>query len=87
MTLNFRERGNSWDSLASPLTSPAPQDTPACPFCIAEKYSPVFVNDVNYITWRTGPYNSVAWNKHSSYLPPLPKVDPSPLDPPQTGAA
>ncbi|KFP22946.1 Spermatid-specific manchette-related protein 1 [Egretta garzetta] len=45
-------------------------------YCLArpeEKYSPVFVNDVNYITWRTGPYNSVAWNKHSSYLPPLPK--------------
>ncbi|NXE75356.1 SMRP1 protein, partial [Cochlearius cochlearius] len=45
-------------------------------YCLARpegKYSPVFVNDVNYITWRTGPYNSAAWNKHSSYLPPLTK--------------
>ncbi|NXC70983.1 SMRP1 protein, partial [Anhinga anhinga] len=39
----------------------------------AEKYSPVFVNEDKYITWRTGPYNSAAWNKHSSCLPLLPK--------------
>ncbi|KFQ62001.1 Spermatid-specific manchette-related protein 1 [Pelecanus crispus] len=38
-----------------------------------EKYSPVFVNEVKYITWKTGPYNSAAWNKHSTYLPLLPK--------------
>ncbi|KFQ72366.1 Spermatid-specific manchette-related protein 1, partial [Phaethon lepturus] len=38
-----------------------------------EKYNPVFVNEDKYITWRTGPYNSTAWNKHSSYLPILPK--------------
>ncbi|KAF1502690.1 Spermatid-specific manchette-related protein 1, partial [Eudyptula minor] len=34
---------------------------------------PVFVNEDKYITWRMGPYNSTAWNKHSSYLPLLPK--------------
>ncbi|NXI35611.1 SMRP1 protein, partial [Galbula dea] len=38
-----------------------------------EKYSPVFVKEDKYVTWRTGPYNSAAWNKHSSYLPLLPK--------------
>ncbi|KFZ60470.1 Spermatid-specific manchette-related protein 1 [Podiceps cristatus] len=38
-----------------------------------EKYNPVFVNEDKYITWRTGPYNSEAWNKHSSCLPLLPK--------------
>ncbi|KFV53032.1 Spermatid-specific manchette-related protein 1, partial [Gavia stellata] len=38
-----------------------------------EKYSPVFVNEDKHITWRTSPYNSPAWNKHSSYLPLLPK--------------
>uniref|UniRef100_A0A8B9Z1X9 Chromosome 9 open reading frame 24 n=1 Tax=Buteo japonicus TaxID=224669 RepID=A0A8B9Z1X9_9AVES len=39
------------------------------------KYNPVFVNENKYVTWRTGPYNSAAWNKHSSYLPLLPKVE------------
>ncbi|NXJ84637.1 SMRP1 protein, partial [Trogon melanurus] len=34
-----------------------------------EKYNPVFVNEDKYITWRTGPYNSAAWNKYSTYLP------------------
>ncbi|NXT86515.1 SMRP1 protein, partial [Anhinga rufa] len=38
-----------------------------------EKYNPVFVNEDKYISWRTGPYDSTAWNKHSSYLPLLPK--------------
>ncbi|XP_065716307.1 sperm microtubule inner protein 6 isoform X2 [Patagioenas fasciata] len=38
-----------------------------------EKYNPVFVNEDKYITWRTGPYNSATWNKHSTYLPLLPK--------------
>ncbi|NXI51571.1 SMRP1 protein, partial [Chloroceryle aenea] len=38
-----------------------------------EKYSPVFVNEDKYVTWTTGPYNSAAWHKHSSYLPLLPK--------------
>ncbi|KFW06999.1 PREDICTED: spermatid-specific manchette-related protein 1 [Fulmarus glacialis] len=38
-----------------------------------EKYNPVFVHEDKYTTWRTGPYNSAAWNKHSSYLPLLPK--------------
>ncbi|XP_064294813.1 sperm microtubule inner protein 6 [Phalacrocorax carbo] len=38
-----------------------------------EKYNPVFVNEDKYITWRTGPCNSAAWNKHSSYVPLLPK--------------
>ncbi|NXG91884.1 SMRP1 protein, partial [Stercorarius parasiticus] len=45
-------------------------------YCLArseEKYKPVFVNEDKYITWRTGPYNSTAWNKHSSYLPLLPR--------------
>ncbi|NXI35700.1 SMRP1 protein, partial [Galbula dea] len=34
-----------------------------------ERYNPVFVNEDKYISWRTGPYNSTAWNKHSSNLP------------------
>ncbi|KAM6036804.1 sperm microtubule inner protein 6 isoform 1-T2 [Theristicus caerulescens] len=38
-----------------------------------EKYNPVFVVEDKYLTWRTGPYNSAAWNEHSSYLPFLPK--------------
>ncbi|KAM6289836.1 sperm microtubule inner protein 6 [Aegotheles albertisi] len=38
-----------------------------------EKYKPVFVNENKYITWRTSPYNSIAWNKYSSCLPLLPK--------------
>ncbi|NXD84112.1 SMRP1 protein, partial [Halcyon senegalensis] len=38
-----------------------------------EKYNPVFVNEDKYVTWRTSPHNSAAWNKHSSYLPLLPK--------------
>ncbi|NXH68111.1 SMRP1 protein, partial [Hydrobates tethys] len=38
-----------------------------------EKYNPVFIHEDKYITWRTGPYNSAAWNKHSSYLPLLPE--------------
>ncbi|KFP34234.1 Spermatid-specific manchette-related protein 1 [Colius striatus] len=50
----------------------APQDTPTCGFCFAEKYKPVFVNDDKYISWRN-PYSSTAWNKHSSYPPLQPK--------------
>ncbi|KGL98608.1 Spermatid-specific manchette-related protein 1, partial [Charadrius vociferus] len=38
-----------------------------------ERYNPVFVNEVKHITCRTGPYNSTAWNKHSFYIPLLPK--------------
>ncbi|NWW94852.1 SMRP1 protein, partial [Rhynochetos jubatus] len=38
-----------------------------------EKYKPVFVNEDKYFTWRTGPYNSAAWNKQSSYFPLQPK--------------
>ncbi|XP_015703782.1 spermatid-specific manchette-related protein 1 isoform X2 [Coturnix japonica] len=38
-----------------------------------EKYTPVFVNDDKYLTWRTGPYSSAAWNKYSTYLPLPPK--------------
>ncbi|NXK00711.1 SMRP1 protein, partial [Corythaixoides concolor] len=38
-----------------------------------ETYNPGFVNEDKCITWRTGPYHSAAWNKHSSYLSPLPK--------------
>uniref|UniRef100_A0A8D0L6Q1 Sperm microtubule inner protein 6 n=1 Tax=Sphenodon punctatus TaxID=8508 RepID=A0A8D0L6Q1_SPHPU len=26
-----------------------------------------------YATWRTGPYNSAAWNRYTTYLPRLPK--------------
>ncbi|NXL68079.1 SMRP1 protein, partial [Chordeiles acutipennis] len=37
------------------------------------KYNPVFIDEDKYITWRTGPYNSTAWNKYSSYLTLLPK--------------
>lgn len=60
------------------LSSHVPSTTkkqPCCFFCIAEKYNPVFVNEDKYITWRTGPYNSATWNKHSTYLPLLPKVE------------
>ncbi|NXU47337.1 SMRP1 protein, partial [Turnix velox] len=38
-----------------------------------EKYKPIFVNEEKYITWRTRPYNSAVWNRHSCYLPLLPK--------------
>ncbi|NXR06251.1 SMRP1 protein, partial [Semnornis frantzii] len=38
-----------------------------------EKYNPIFVKEDKYATWRTGSYNSAAWNKYSSYLPLLPK--------------
>ncbi|NXS57103.1 SMRP1 protein, partial [Brachypteracias leptosomus] len=38
-----------------------------------EKYNPVFVNEDKYMTWKMGPYNSAAWNKHSSCLPLPPK--------------
>ncbi|XP_028943039.1 spermatid-specific manchette-related protein 1 [Antrostomus carolinensis] len=37
-------------------------------------YNPVFVNEDKYISWRTGPYHSTAWNNYSSYLTLLPKV-------------
>ncbi|KFZ51423.1 Spermatid-specific manchette-related protein 1 [Antrostomus carolinensis] len=36
-------------------------------------YNPVFVNEDKYISWRTGPYHSTAWNNYSSYLTLLPK--------------
>ncbi|NXN46647.1 SMRP1 protein, partial [Rhinoptilus africanus] len=45
-------------------------------YCLArseEKYKPVLVNEDKYITWRTGPYNSAAWNKNFCYLPLLPR--------------
>ncbi|XP_063996167.1 sperm microtubule inner protein 6 [Pogoniulus pusillus] len=38
-----------------------------------EKYNPIFIKEDKYATWRTGSYNSAAWNKYSSYLPLLPK--------------
>ncbi|XP_060092445.1 sperm microtubule inner protein 6 isoform X1 [Heteronotia binoei] len=38
-----------------------------------EKYNPVFVGDDRYATWRTGPYNSAAWNKYTTYLPRIPR--------------
>uniref|UniRef100_A0A8C0ERT5 Chromosome 9 open reading frame 24 n=1 Tax=Bubo bubo TaxID=30461 RepID=A0A8C0ERT5_BUBBB len=67
---------------------PAPQDTPACYICVADKYKPVFVNKDKYLTWRTGPYNSTVWNRYPSCLPLPPKVESSPpglpkLEPPQ----
>uniref|UniRef100_A0A674IWW1 Sperm microtubule inner protein 6 n=1 Tax=Terrapene triunguis TaxID=2587831 RepID=A0A674IWW1_9SAUR len=43
-----------------------------------EKYNPVFVSGDKYATWRTGPYNSAGWNKYTTYLPRLPKVNPGP---------
>ncbi|XP_060617117.2 sperm microtubule inner protein 6 isoform X3 [Anolis sagrei] len=38
-----------------------------------EKFNPVFVGDDRYATWRTGPYNSAAWNRYTTYLPRIPK--------------
>ncbi|KAM8792999.1 sperm microtubule inner protein 6 [Eudromia elegans] len=38
-----------------------------------ERYNPVFVNEDRYVTWRTSPYNSAAWDKYTTYLPRLPK--------------
>ncbi|NWX90471.1 SMRP1 protein, partial [Nothoprocta pentlandii] len=43
-----------------------------------ERYNPVFVNEDRYVTWRTSPYNSAAWNKYTTYLPRLPKP-PAPI--------
>ncbi|XP_042311284.1 spermatid-specific manchette-related protein 1 isoform X2 [Sceloporus undulatus] len=38
-----------------------------------EKFNPVFIGDDRYATWRTGPYNSAAWNRYTTYLPRIPK--------------
>ncbi|XP_068782485.1 sperm microtubule inner protein 6-like [Struthio camelus] len=38
-----------------------------------ERFNPVFVDEDTYVTWRTAPYNSAAWNKYTAYLPRLPK--------------
>ncbi|XP_072462468.1 sperm microtubule inner protein 6 isoform X2 [Notamacropus eugenii] len=38
-----------------------------------ERYNPTFVSEDRFSTWRTGPYNSACWNKHTTYLPRLPK--------------
>uniref|UniRef100_A0A663NBY7 Chromosome 9 open reading frame 24 n=1 Tax=Athene cunicularia TaxID=194338 RepID=A0A663NBY7_ATHCN len=67
---------------------PTPQDTPACHFCIADKYKSVFANKDKYLTWRTDPCSSTVWNRYSSCLPLPPKVESSPpglpkLEPPQ----
>uniref|UniRef100_A0A663FFC0 Sperm microtubule inner protein 6 n=1 Tax=Aquila chrysaetos chrysaetos TaxID=223781 RepID=A0A663FFC0_AQUCH len=78
--VNAGGEGDLRQSLLSgcPPMSPEALDNPACRFCVAEKYNPVFVNEDKYVTWRTGPYNSAAWNKHSSYLPLPSKVESSP---------
>uniref|UniRef100_F7FHH7 Spermatid-specific manchette-related protein 1 n=1 Tax=Ornithorhynchus anatinus TaxID=9258 RepID=F7FHH7_ORNAN len=39
----------------------------------AERFNPVLENGDRYAMWRTGPDNSVGWNRYSSHLPPLPK--------------
>uniref|UniRef100_A0A8C3PNI8 Chromosome 9 open reading frame 24 n=1 Tax=Calidris pygmaea TaxID=425635 RepID=A0A8C3PNI8_9CHAR len=72
--VNAARGGNFRVSTPTQLQMLAAQDTPACHFCIAEKYKPVFVNEGKYITWRATPYNSAAWNKHCCYLPLLPRV-------------
>ncbi|XP_033020142.1 spermatid-specific manchette-related protein 1 [Lacerta agilis] len=38
-----------------------------------EKFNPVFLGDDRYATWRTGPYNSAAWNRYTTYLPRIPR--------------
>ncbi|XP_028916200.2 spermatid-specific manchette-related protein 1 isoform X4 [Ornithorhynchus anatinus] len=38
-----------------------------------ERFNPVLENGDRYAMWRTGPDNSVGWNRYSSHLPPLPK--------------
>ncbi|XP_034262300.1 sperm microtubule inner protein 6 isoform X1 [Pantherophis guttatus] len=38
-----------------------------------EKFNPVFVGNDRYATWRTGPYNSAAWNRYTTYLPRIPR--------------
>lgn len=62
----------------TPLAATCPTGQ-SCLFLISEKYSPVFVNEDKYITWRAGPYNSAAWNKYSTYLPLPPKVESGPF--------
>uniref|UniRef100_A0A8B9F713 Uncharacterized protein n=1 Tax=Amazona collaria TaxID=241587 RepID=A0A8B9F713_9PSIT len=57
-----------------PRLSPAPLDTAACHFRIAEKYRPVVVGDDKYMSRRTSP-STTAWSMEPSYLPLLPKVD------------
>uniref|UniRef100_A0A8C6Y7T2 Sperm microtubule inner protein 6 n=1 Tax=Naja naja TaxID=35670 RepID=A0A8C6Y7T2_NAJNA len=39
-----------------------------------EKFNPVFIGNDRYATWRTGPYNSAAWNRYTTYLPRIPRV-------------
>ena len=78
----FRGEGEQSGLLGRPPASMAPWDTSACPFCVAEKYNPIFVNEDKHVTWSTGPYNSAAWHKHASYLPLPPKVGSSPPAPP-----
>uniref|UniRef100_A0A8B9F9Y8 Uncharacterized protein n=1 Tax=Amazona collaria TaxID=241587 RepID=A0A8B9F9Y8_9PSIT len=56
------------------MLSPAPLDTAACHFRIAEKYRPVVVGDDKYMSRRTSP-STTAWSMEPSYLPLLPKVD------------
>uniref|UniRef100_A0A8D2LMR0 Chromosome 9 open reading frame 24 n=1 Tax=Varanus komodoensis TaxID=61221 RepID=A0A8D2LMR0_VARKO len=38
-----------------------------------ERFNPVFIGDDRYATWRTGPYNSAAWNRYTTYLPRIPR--------------
>uniref|UniRef100_A0A8D2LLU8 Chromosome 9 open reading frame 24 n=1 Tax=Varanus komodoensis TaxID=61221 RepID=A0A8D2LLU8_VARKO len=41
-----------------------------------ERFNPVFIGDDRYATWRTGPYNSAAWNRYTTYLPRIPRTRP-----------
>ncbi|KAM7077758.1 LOW QUALITY PROTEIN: sperm microtubule inner protein 6 [Ciconia maguari] len=72
VALHFGERGNSQDA---PAVSRIPGTTghPRLSLLCCREVQHIFVNKDKYITWRMGPYNSTAWNKHSSYLPLLPK--------------
>ncbi|KAI5942059.1 Spermatid-specific manchette-related protein 1 [Manis javanica] len=39
----------------------------------ADKCNPNYLCSDPYNTWRTKPYNCTSWNKHTTYLPRLPK--------------
>uniref|UniRef100_A0A8C0IB97 Chromosome 9 open reading frame 24 n=1 Tax=Bubo bubo TaxID=30461 RepID=A0A8C0IB97_BUBBB len=71
---NPASQGQTDPALGPSSCPPAPQDTPACYICVADKYKPVFVNKDKYLTWRTGPYNSTVWNRYPSCLPLPPKM-------------
>ncbi|KAH0627772.1 hypothetical protein JD844_008096 [Phrynosoma platyrhinos] len=45
-----------------------------------EKMVKKAVQEYSYATWRTGPYNSAAWNRYTTYLPRIPRVTPDRFD-------